>query len=228
MKEIVLSGVKGKGLSALVDDEDYEWLNRYRWCIATGGYAVSASSGTGKKIKGVKSPRVYMHRLIMGFPEKQVDHINRVRLDNQKPNLRVATHTQNAQNSVKKPSKTGYVGVRQESENVFCARVGATVIGYYRTALEAAQARDIEALKVRGEFVVLNFSKEELPDNVIPLPLRNTGERTSNVVGVSYAKNQKRKDKWRCVFKKRHIGWFPTAEEAIIALERVKHESIVC
>ena len=95
MKEIQLT----KGLVALVDDEDFERVNKLKWYAGGANgreYAVRRDGRSG--------PMVMMHRFILGVTDKelQVDHKNHVRLDNTRSNIRVATKYQNAQNQYKK------------------------------------------------------------------------------------------------------------------------------
>lgn len=225
MKEIPLHGTAGAGKVALVDDEDLQLVAPYKW-YWRNGYAVTAyhRKGANKEDAG-RTINVSMHRLILGLPDSHVDHRNRNRLDNQRSNLRLATLLQNNQNVVKaQVSAAGYIGVRQESTNVFCARISHLVVGYYDTAEKAAMARDLKALELRGEFAVLNFPADQLKE-VEPLPPRNIGERTSSVRGVSYAANRKAKAKWRAVCKKNHLGWYLTEMEAAQALEEYKREN---
>jgi hypothetical protein len=59
MKEISL----GNGLKAQVDDEDYEWLSRYRWYAYYDGQR-------GRTYAATDTPtgrRVFMHDVIMGL-----------------------------------------------------------------------------------------------------------------------------------------------------------------
>jgi hypothetical protein len=93
VKEIILS--KGKGI-VLVDDEDYEWLSRYKWRLHSDGYAIRNHNKT----------TVRMHREIMGFPDGEIDHINRNKLDNRKENLRTVTSSQNKMNRPKQRNNT--------------------------------------------------------------------------------------------------------------------------
>lgn len=220
MKKVPLGGKRGEGKFALIDDEDLPMVSKHPWHLDSGGYASSYHHVAGKK-RGEKgrTQSMRMHRFILNFPVNNVDHEDRDRLNNQRDNLREATPIQNKWNTTPKVGASGYIGVRQESTNVFSARLNSGPVGFYRTALEAAQARDIAAISERGSFAVLNFKIEDLPESVDPLPPRNLGERTSKVVGVSYAAKQKRKDKWRVVVAKRHIGWFFSEELAIKAKE---------
>lgn len=79
MKNILLSGILGKGKSTKVDDDDYEKYNHLVWHLSDTGYAVRKSGKT-----------VRLHRLIMDCPEGMViDHLNGDKLDNRKSNLRI-------------------------------------------------------------------------------------------------------------------------------------------
>ena len=94
VKKIWLCGERGRGLAVLVDEADYERLNRYRWYLLKGsGYAVRTTPRPQHKT-------VYMHREVITDvgPGMEVDHINRNRLDNRRANLRVASRSLNAQN----------------------------------------------------------------------------------------------------------------------------------
>lgn len=90
-KLIALHGKYGEGKFAIVDDEDYEYLNSYIWCMRAREYVFSSIEG---KI-------VYLHRLVLKVTDREVmvDHWNRNRLDNQKHNLRQCTNSQNQANT---------------------------------------------------------------------------------------------------------------------------------
>jgi len=91
MKTIELT----RGQVALVDDEDFEELNRYQWYAQNKGNRFYAR-GTTKRPNSIS---ISMHRSIMDTPEGlQTDHINGDGLDNRKSNLRVVTCRQNLQN----------------------------------------------------------------------------------------------------------------------------------
>jgi hypothetical protein len=109
MKEIVLT----KGFVALVDDDEFEELNKYKWQAVMRGnkrliYAVRSIHIKGTT-NGAKHP--YMHRILLNPPkEMQIDHINGNTLDNRKENLRIVTSRQNKQNLHFKKSSS-YPGV---------------------------------------------------------------------------------------------------------------------
>lgn len=121
MKEIQLTN----GGITLVSDEDYEWLNSYKWYkwMNQGGdwYVLMVNVYTR------------MHRMIMNAPPKmKVDHINFNTLDNQRGNLRVVTHSQNMQHrrGASSNSKTGIRGVRPYKRGGFVAVVTVNTVRY--------------------------------------------------------------------------------------------------
>lgn len=153
MKKIELVGKYGTGKFALVEDEDYKLVNKYRWRINAYGYAETK----------VKKKSIYMHRLIMNAEKgMEVDHINHEKLDNQKTNLRLCTHQQNQHNL--KPQKNGssqYKGVRWHKGNKsWQSKIsydGKTYyLGYFPTEAQAAHAYNLKATELFGEFAFLN------------------------------------------------------------------------
>lgn len=157
MKKIQLS----QGQFALVDDDDYDRLSKYKWCALkhhTGKY-YAARTDVANNRKTIR-----MHRFIMGIcddTDKVADHINNDPLDNRKVNLRVCTKKENAKNRTsKKGASSVYLGVNI-SGNGFIARVGSgedrKYLGYFSCEIEAAKAYDIAAKEMHGEFANLNF-----------------------------------------------------------------------
>lgn len=112
MKELI--AIHGQIL--LVDDEDYEKLITYRWTI---------SEGYGRRLPA--RDVVYIHQMVLGFPQSQIDHINANRLDNQKTNLRLVTQQQNNANARKwtaRPTLSKYKGVTWDrSRNKWQAKI---------------------------------------------------------------------------------------------------------
>lgn len=103
MKQIPLT----KGRFAIVDDEDFEELNRYKWYSDHKGYAARNSP----YVNG-KRHVIWMHRVIAGTPAgMETDHINGIKNDNRRSNLRIATTVQNAMNrGLSKNNTSGYRG----------------------------------------------------------------------------------------------------------------------
>ena len=77
----------------LVDDEDYEWLNQWKWKEHKSGNVYYARRSGGR------DATIIMHRLLTNCPKGvDVDHIDGNGLNNQKSNLRIVTKRQNQQN----------------------------------------------------------------------------------------------------------------------------------
>jgi len=155
-----------RGKYAIVDVEDFERLNQYKWHCTHYGYAQRAVYD--KTGKGRKQTGIYMHKLICPATKGMiVDHINRNCRDNRKANLRVATQKQNVWNRkfLRRGGKTHYNGIRWD-KNRKKWQVRLTIngrresFGYYADETEAAKAYDRVAKKYRGEYACLNFSEK--------------------------------------------------------------------
>jgi hypothetical protein len=151
----------------LVDDEEYDNLNQYKWYAQKnkkGYYAVRRDSKkNGRKF-------IWMHRLIMKTPRHlDCDHIYHNTLDNRKfievngelkPNLRNCTRSQNLQNA-ECSNKTGYKGVTILYDKYITAKIKignkTKHLGVFDTLELAEMAYDNAARKQFGEFANLNF-----------------------------------------------------------------------
>jgi hypothetical protein len=155
MKEIPLT----KGKVALVDDENFEWLNQWKWCVSINGYAIR------RKLKSVKC--IHMHREIIKTPAgMDTDHINGNRLDNRLINLRICNTPENQHNSkLRKSNTSGYKGVSWHQQNKkWLAQITNnyknTYLGCFDTPEKAAHAYDKAAKELFGEFARLNFKEK--------------------------------------------------------------------
>jgi hypothetical protein len=157
MKEIKLT----QGQVALVDDEDFDRVNQYKWYA----HWIPSTRSFYAKYKNIA-----MARFIINCPEDlRVDHKDHDTLNNQKFNLRACTIRQNGQNSRRRSNCTSkYKGVSWrrdrtkwqayiQTENIF-GRSMRMHLGCFKTEKEAAQAYDKAASREFGEFAYLNFS----------------------------------------------------------------------
>ena len=71
-----------------IDKEDLEKVIKYKWRLSTNNY-----------ILGGEDNQTRLHRYIMNCPkDKEIDHINRVTIDNRKCNLRIVDRKENCNN----------------------------------------------------------------------------------------------------------------------------------
>jgi hypothetical protein len=152
---------------AIVDADDYDRLNKYKWCLSRTRHTNYAMRRTkGKRVNGkrVKRKTIMMHRFITNAPRHLVvDHINHNGLDNRKQNLRLCTRAENSRN--RRPFNikgSRYKGVSwDKGRKVFIACIYCNRKNYYlgrfKSEIAAAKAYDRKARELFGEFAYLNF-----------------------------------------------------------------------
>ena len=147
----------------MVDDEDYDWLNQWKWSAQRGYNTFYAGAWTPMK-KWVRR-RLQMHRLIVDAPEGlMVDHKDGNGLNNQRSNLRICTHSQNARNQAGNRNRmySRYKGVtwHKGAHKWQAAIRGDNKMDYYLGCFideqDAAIAYNTAATRLHGEFARLN------------------------------------------------------------------------
>lgn len=146
-----------KGLFAIVDDEDFESLSKFKWRSNHNRRNIYVQRASPTKPK-----TVMMHRQVLGITDGKItiDHINGNGLDNRKENLRIATGSQNAGNSRMRIGTFGkYKGVHFFNEK-WVARIGHQnkryYLGRFETREAAALACNKKYTELFGEFAKLN------------------------------------------------------------------------
>lgn len=100
-----------KGKFAKVDDEDYDYLNQFKWCFLDKGCGYARRTSY---LGSLQAGSILMHRVIMNAPKgMEVDHINGDGLDNRKINFRIVTHSINTKNRtrVNKNNTSKHLGI---------------------------------------------------------------------------------------------------------------------
>ncbi len=158
MKKIKLT----QGKEALVDDCDHTYLMQWTWCFqkqSKGGYA---------KRRGEGGRTILMHREVgkrIGL-QGRIDHKNRIKLDNQRRNIRLASQSQNMGNDgLRANNKSGFKGVSLFARDQLwvphimlkgrCKHLGrfpSTEAG----KIEAAYAYTVAATKIFKKFSCFN------------------------------------------------------------------------
>lgn len=153
MREIKLSETK----SAIISENDYIEISKYKWLYNKNGYAVR----NGER----RASTIYMHRQIMGLEVGNpllVDHANGNGLDNRRDNLRICSKTQNQQNqkprhtSVSKYKGVGYYLRDKKWRARIVVNKTDIELGKFEIELDAAKAYDEAAIKYHGEYAWLN------------------------------------------------------------------------
>ena len=155
-----------KGKFAIVDDEEYDRINQWKWSASRRGNQCYAVRSFAHESRIRTRP---MHHEVLELPLAEgqkwvVDHINRNPLDNRKENLRVCTTQQNVFNcgpSGKKDKTSYYKGVSfYRRHKLWTARVhykGRTYcLGYFKTEYEAVAAYNRAVVQKAGEYAYVN------------------------------------------------------------------------
>lgn len=148
-----------RGLVAIVDPEDYDFLMQWKWhskCPHRIHYASRCALVNGKHAM------IMMHRALLNAPSGTVvDHIDHDGLNNRRSNIRLATVSENAHNSRKhKFNKSGFKGVCRTGVNTWAMHACINGKKHYkynlRTAREAAQLYDALVIEHYGSVALTN------------------------------------------------------------------------
>lgn len=146
-----------QGKFAIVDDADFEYLNRWGWFAFRAGKTWYAIRNLPDR------QQLRMHAVLL--PPKSgcyPDHKDRNGLNNQRSNLRLATKSQNAANcGMHIDNKSGYkcvcwhkrakkwiVTIRESGKQLY--------LGLFHSKLVAARVYDEAAVRVYGEYAATN------------------------------------------------------------------------
>lgn len=145
-----------QGKFSKIDDEDIELVIDRSWSAKLNGrvwYAETNIAGGGS---------LQMQCVILDSGRLEIDHKDGDGLNNQRSNLRIATHQQNCGNRrISKNNTSGFKGVRKYRHyNKYVARIRvnyrAIHLGYFDDPISAAIAYNRAAKHHFGEFARLN------------------------------------------------------------------------
>jgi hypothetical protein len=211
-----------KKYDCIVDDEDYDRVNIFKW-YTMNGYICTK----------INKKYTFINRYIMNAEEKDlINYIDGNKLNNSKSNLRFTTRQIIKQNlKSKKKSTSIYKGVSKINNyyrtcivfNRKCYRLGT-----FKSEIAAAYAYNKKAKELSKYFSlnILNLSVEELEFIYINDKIKKKcAEKQSIHKGIHWCKF---KEKWRVVKRikgiRRNFGYFKTEEQAYQRLLEVKKE----
>jgi hypothetical protein len=145
-----------QGYEAIIDAADVPLVEGWNWCVLGKKQHLYAMRNIINKQTG-KHGVVLMHRVIMGDPDGlYIDHIDCDGINNQRSNLRLATHAENLRNQrIGKNNTSGFKGVTK-ARSKWRAEIKANGIRYnlgHFDMPEAAYAAYVAASAVlHGEF----------------------------------------------------------------------------
>lgn len=155
MKKIQLT----QGQVASVNDEDFGYLNQWKWFALKDKNIFYAVRQASQAIYG-KQFTIRMHHVIIGKPPEgyETDHRDGNGCNNQRKNLRFVTRRQNQQNRKYQNSSSRYPGVCwYKRDRKWQAEIRVDnkykYLGRFATELEAFNAYK-QAVKAIGETII--------------------------------------------------------------------------
>jgi hypothetical protein len=126
------------------DIEDYDKIKEIYWWVHRDKYVIGTYNN---KV-------IQMHNYLLDMPSEEPDHINRIRYDNRKQNLRKCKQQENNMNRGKRVDNTsGVTGVYwSKTSNKWGAKIENFHLGYYANKIMAIKARLKAEKEYFGEF----------------------------------------------------------------------------
>jgi hypothetical protein len=209
---------------ALVDEDDYEKVNKYKWYLNTGGYA------EGK----VDKKLIRLHHYILKKPDKGkvIDHINQDRLNDTKNNVREVSRSENNHNVTKNTNidlTSKYKGVSwSKNENKWVSTCSIEKkkinLGYFESEEEAAKAYDTYTFKEYKEKA--NNNNLVKYEDTLTINVDDIIKKTSNLYdmpkNIIFHKQSNKYFAQKAYNKKTYTDTYrETVEEAIKDLEEI-------
>lgn len=220
-----------RGYSAIVDDDDFDWLSQWKWHSRIDGKNVYAARNA--TLEDGSRATIRMHRQILDLSDPRVlaDHADGNGLNNQRTNLRSCTHRQNTMNrgSVS-GSISRFKGVSwHHTKKKWFSQIRVSGknknLGYFDNDEEAARVYNYFAKEYNGEFARYNNVSPLFPD-IKWTPTVLVSRNNSGFRGVSA---YPRGNMWVCQIvikgKPIYLGLFKDAAEAAREYDRAAYKA---
>ena len=139
------------------DLEDYSIIENYSWHKTKYGHITAATRISEEN----KKEQIFMHRLILGLPNKKIngiegEHDNGIPYDNRKSNLKIVIHLENMSNKILyKNNTSGHAGVDLDGNHGWRARLWknnkCVLCESHLTYDEAVKLREAAEIKYFGK-----------------------------------------------------------------------------
>lgn len=145
----------------VIDADNFEMVSERTWFRGKRGYPVSHTSRRSPDGHKTETLHKFLLRPGKGF---DVDHISGDKMDNRRNNVRICSHQQNMFNQrLKTTNSSGYSGVSYSKNagkyEAYINRDGRKIhLGLFMSAREAAEAREVAAVRLFGEYAKLNMA----------------------------------------------------------------------
>lgn len=144
------------------DLEDYEKISGINWIVKSNNYVEG---------KDENQKTISLHRLVMGYPKYQIDHINHHPNDNRKINLRIVDRCQNQANTkIRVDNTSGTKGVYYcSNRNNWVAQMQVNhkqFTKHFRKKEDAIKYRKLLEEKHQKEYSYDNSIKSMKEDNL--------------------------------------------------------------
>jgi len=138
------------GVEIFVSADDFDLISSCKWRM-NKNYARTYKREQGKDVY------VLMHRMIAGAKQGEiVDHINRIKTDNRRENLRIVTARESVINkSTNKNKLSKFKGVTKHRSG-WQVYVDGKYVGVFKNEIDAAHAYDNTAMILHKNFAVTN------------------------------------------------------------------------
>jgi len=219
-----------QGYSAMVDDEDFDWLSQWKWHSKVKKNTVYAKRN--HRCEDGKCKTILMHREILGLLDIKIhgEHADGNGLNNTRGNIRPSTHSQNMMNRDSHANSSSvFKGVSwRKDRNKWVSSIKVNGknkhLGFFENEVDAARNYNHFAKKLHREYARFNKVEPMFPDKEWKPPVLRMGNK-SGFRGVSFNKDS---GKWAASISnngvKKHIGYFKDPIDAAKAYDTAAKE----